>query len=170
VTDADASVVARVPPVGSPLWLAVVSGLGVGLLGGLVGLGGAVPAPLLIGLFGSPHCKRHREQGHEPDRGAGRHPSRLLAVPLADVASRVDRRDQPAGGLACGGVDRRVLGDADASRRLRVPILQGIAVVFAAEHVGAASVPTIAQAIVGVAAGFVSEVVAAIMGVAGGNR
>lgn len=178
MTDAHASVVASSSrPVGSPLWLAVVSSLGVGLVGGLVGLGGAeFRLPLLIGLFGFAAL-----QAVIVNKAMSlivvlvAIPSRLLAVPLADVASEWT----VVINLLVGSLVGAWIGASWATRmraatlyRVLAILLVGIAVVFAAEHVGAlppVSLPPIAQAIVGVAAGFGIGVVAAIMGVAGGE-
>lgn len=154
-----------------------MSGLGVGLLGGLVGLGGAeFRLPLLIGLFGFAAL-----QAVIVNKAMSlivvlvAIPSRLLAVPLADVASEWT----VVINLLVGSLVGAWIGASWATRmraatlyRVLAILLVGIAVVFAAEHVGAlppVSLPPIAQAIVGVAAGFGIGVVAAIMGVAGGE-
>ena len=154
-----------------------MSGLGVGLLGGLVGLGGAeFRLPLLIGLFGFAAL-----QAVIVNKAMSlivvlvAIPSRLLAVPLADVASEWT----VVINLLVGSLVGAWIGASWATRmraatlyRVLAILLVGIAVVFAAEHVGAlprVSLPPIAQAIVGVAAGCGIGVVAAIMGVAGGE-
>lgn len=164
-------------PVGRPLWLAAVTGAGVGLLGGLVGLGGAeFRLPLLIGLFGFVAL-----QAVIVNKAMGlivvivAIPSRLLAVPLAEVASH----STIVVNLLVGSLVGAWLGASWATRmrattlyRVLAILLVAIAVVFAAEHVGALptlALPPVAQAVVGVAAGFGIGVVAAIMGVAGGE-
>lgn len=74
---------------GRPLWLAAVTGAGVGLLGGLVGLGGAeFRLPLLIGLFGFVALQTVIvNKAMSLIVVIVAIPSRLLAVPLAEVAS-----------------------------------------------------------------------------------
>ncbi len=164
-------------PVGRPLWLAALTGAGVGLIGGLVGLGGAeFRLPLLIGLFGFVAL-----QAVIVNKAMSlivvivAIPSRLLAVPLAEVASHWTI----VANLLVGSLVGAWLGASWATRmraatlyRVLAILLVAIAVVFAAEHVGALptlALPPIAQAVLGVAAGFGIGVVAAIMGVAGGE-
>ena len=102
-------------------------------------------------------------------------PSRLLAVPLADVASHWT----VVVNLLVGSLVGAWLGASWATKmrtatlyRVLAVLLVGIAVVLAAEHVGAlpsVSLPLVVLAVVGVIAGFGIGVVAAIMGVAGGE-
>lgn len=163
--------------VGRPLWLAFVTGAGVGLLGGLVGLGGAeFRLPLLIGLFGFVAL-----QAVTVNKAMSlivvivAIPSRLLAVPLAEVTSHWTI----VANLLAGSLVGAWFGASWATRmrtatlyRVLAALLVGIAVVFAAEHAGAIHPLTLgstAQAIAGVIAGFGIGVVAAIMGVAGGE-
>ena len=163
--------------VGRPLWLAALTGAGVGLLGGLVGLGGAeFRLPLLIGLFGFVAL-----QAVIVNKAMSlivvivAIPSRLLAVPLAEVASHWTI----VVNLLVGSLVGAWLGASWATRmrattlyRVLAILLVGIAIVFAAEHFGALptlDLPPVAQAVMGVAAGFGIGVVAAIMGVAGGE-
>lgn len=162
---------------GRPLWLAGLTGAGVGLLGGLVGLGGAeFRLPLLIGLFGFVAL-----QAVIVNKAMSlivvlvAIPSRLLAVPLVDVASHWTI----VVNLLLGSLVGAWLGASWATRmraatlyRVLAALLVGIAVVFAAEHADAIpslNLPPLAQAIAGVVAGFGIGVVAAIMGVAGGE-
>lgn len=178
VTGASTDVTAAAArPVGTPLWLASLSGVGVGLLGGLVGLGGAeFRLPLLIGLFGFAAL-----QAVIVNKAMSlivvivAIPSRLLAVPLADVASHWN----VVLNLLAGSLVGAWVGASWATRvrtatlyRVLAVLLVGIAAVFTAEHAGTlppVSLPAPAQAIVGMLAGFGIGVVAAVMGVAGGE-
>ena len=152
-------------------------GAGVGLLGGLVGLGGAeFRLPLLIGLFGFVAL-----QAVIVNKAMSlivvivAIPSRLLAVPLAEVSSHW----AIVVNLLIGSLLGAWLGASWATRmraatlyRVLALLLVGIAVVFAAQHLGAIptlDLPPAAQAVAGVVAGFGIGVVAAIMGVAGGE-
>lgn len=164
-------------PVGRPLWLAGLTGAGVGLLGGLVGLGGAeFRLPLLIRLFGFVAL-----QAVIVNKAMSlivvlvAIPSRLLAVPLVDVASNWTI----VVNLLLGSLVGAWLGASWATRmraatlyRVLAALLVGIAVVFGAGHADAIpslNLPPLAQVIAGVVAGFGIGVVAAIMGVAGGE-
>ncbi len=163
--------------VGRPLWLAALTGAGVGLLGGLVGLGGAeFRLPLLIGLFGFVAL-----QAVIVNKAMSlivvivAIPSRLVAVPLGTVAGHWSI----VVNLLLGSLAGAWLGATWATRmrpatlyRVLAVLLVGIAAVFAAEHAGAIptlALPAPAEALVGVVAGFGIGVVAAIMGVAGGE-
>ena len=142
-----------------------------------MGLGGAeFRLPLLIGLFGFVAL-----QAVIVNKAMSlivvlvAIPSRLLAVPLTEVASHWTI----AVNLLVGSMVGAWLGASWATRmrpatlyRVLAALLVGIAVVFAAEHAGALpslSLPPVVQAAAGVAAGFGIGVVAAIMGVAGGE-
>jgi len=163
--------------VGRPLWLAGLTGAGVGLLGGLVGLGGAeFRLPFLIGLFGFVALQAvivNKAMSLIVVMVAI--PSRLLAVPFAEVACHWSI----VVNLLVGSLVGAWLGASWATRmraatlyRVLAVLLVGIAAVFAAEHVGAIptlNLPAVAQALAGVVAGFGIGVVAAIMGVAGGE-
>ena len=102
-------------------------------------------------------------------------PSRLLAVPLADVTSHWTI----VANLLAGSLVGAWFGASWATRmrsstlyRVLAVLLVGIAVVFAAEHAGTVQGLTLAaaaQTVAGVVAGFGIGVVAAIMGVAGGE-
>ncbi len=160
-----------------PLWLAVLAGAAVGLLGGLVGLGGAeFRLPLLIGLFGFIAL-----QAVIVNKAMSlvvvllALPSRLVAVPLDALAAHWF----VAVSLLVGSLPGAWVGAAWATRmraatlyRVLGVLLLGIAAVFAAHHLDVIpqlTLPTAAQAVVGVAAGFGIGVVAAVMGVAGGE-
>lgn len=159
------------------MWLAFVSGCGVGMLGGLVGLGGAeFRLPLLVALFGFAAL-----QAVIVNKAMSlivvliAIPARLLAVPFADVIVEWT----VVANLLAGSLVGAWLGATWATRmraatlhRMLSVLLLGIAVVFAAEHVvaiPALSLPLLAQAVAGLVAGFGIGAVAAIMGVAGGE-
>jgi uncharacterized membrane protein YfcA len=160
-----------------PLRWAFLAGAGVGLLGGLVGLGGAeFRLPLLIGLFGFIAL-----QAVIVNKAMSllvvlvALPSRLVAVPLDAVASHWF----VAVSLLLGSLPGAWMGASWATRmraatlyRVLGVLLLGIAAVFAAHHldvIPTLALPTSAQAAAGVVAGFGIGVVAAVMGVAGGE-
>ncbi len=160
-----------------PLWQATLAGAAVGLLGGLVGLGGAeFRLPLLIGPFGFVAV-----QAVIVNKAMSlvvvllALPSRLVAVPLDAVAAHWC----VAVSLLLGSLPGAWVGAAWATRvraatlhRVLGVLLLGIAAVFAAHHLDAIPQPaltTAAEAAAGVAAGFGIGVVAAVMGVAGGE-
>jgi uncharacterized membrane protein YfcA len=157
--------------------LAFLAGAGVGLLGGLVGLGGAeFRLPLLLGLFGFVALSAvivNKTMSLLVVLVAL--PSRLAAVPLDALAAHWF----VAVSLLVGSLPGAWVGASWATRmraatlyRVLGVLLLGIAVVFAAYHLDAIpqlALPTGAQAVVGVVAGFGIGVVAAVMGVAGGE-
>ncbi len=160
-----------------PLWLAFLAGAGVGLLGGLVGLGGAeFRLPLLIGLFSFIAL-----QAVIVNKAMSllvvlvALPSRLAAVPLDAVVPYWFVTVS----LLLGSLPGAWMGASWATRmraatlyRVLGVLLLGIAAVFAAHHLDVIpelALPGAAQAVVGVAAGFGIGVVAAVMGVAGGE-
>lgn len=164
-------------PVERPLRLAAMTGAGVGLIGGLVGLGGAeFRLPLLIGLFGFVAL-----QAVIVNKAMSlivviiAIPSRLLAVPLAEVASHWTIVVNLLIGSLLGawiGASWAIRMRAATLHRVLSILLVGIAAVFAAEHLGAIptlAIPPAGQAVAGALAGFGIGVVAAIMGVAGGE-
>ena len=160
-----------------PSWLAFVVGAAVGLLGGLVGLGGAeFLLPLLIGLFAFVALQAvilNKAMSLVVVLVAL--PSRLAAVPLDTVLSHWF----VAVSLLLGSLPGAWVGASWATRmrvatlyRILGLLLLGIAAVFAVHHLGALpqlALPTAAQAAAGVLAGFGIGVVAAVMGVAGGE-
>ncbi len=158
-------------------WPAFLTGAVVGLLGGLVGLGGAeFRLPLLIGLFGFAALQAvvvNKAMSLVVVLAAV--PSRLLAVPFDAVAAHW----LVAVSLLAGGLPGAWAGASWATRvraatlyRVLAVLLLVIAAVFAAHHLAALphlTLPTAAQAAAGVGAGFGIGVVAAVMGVAGGE-
>jgi uncharacterized membrane protein YfcA len=160
-------------------WLPLVFACGalVGVLGGLIGLGGAeFRLPLLIGVFG--FAALHAvilNKAMSLVVVIAALPARLLALPLALVT--------PQWGVALNLLAGSLLGawaGASWATRMRsatlyrvlAVLLVLIAVALAASHAGAITplaVPPLAQAVLGVAAGAGIGVVAALMGVAGGE-
>jgi uncharacterized protein len=149
----------------------------VGLLGGLVGLGGAeLRLPLLVGVFGFAALAAvivNKAMSLVVVLVAV--PSRLVAVPVAEVVAA-----WPAVlNLLAGSLIGAWLGATWATRmatatlfRVLALLLVSIAVVFTAERLGTLSSLDLvgpAQVVVGVVAGFGVGVVAALMGVAGGE-
>lgn len=160
-----------------PWWLALGSGAAVGLLGGLVGLGGAeFRLPLLIGLFGFVALQAViLNKAMSLIVVLVAIPSRMFAVPVSEVAVHWGI----VVNLLMGSLVGAWLGASWAIRmrtatlyRVLAALLVGIAVIFAVEHLGvlpALDLAPVVQILVGVAAGFGIGVVAAIMGVAGGE-
>ncbi|CAG0950677.1 hypothetical protein MTYP_00173 [Methylophilaceae bacterium] len=154
------------------------SGLGIGTLGGLIGLGGAeFRLPLLIGMFGFnalPAVIINKAVSLVVV--ASSLPFRAGSIPFANV---LDRWDIIATLLA-GSLTGAWFGAGWATRlkshtlsRVLAILLVAIAVVLLAGHKPAASGPPVFSgvilALVGMAAGFGIGVVASMMGVAGGE-
>src|SRR3954452_6643108 len=160
-----------------PPWLAFLAGGGVGLLGGLVGLGGAeFRLPLLIGLFAFVALQAvivNKAMSLVVVLVAL--PSRLVAVPLDALTAHWF----VAVSLLAGSLPGAWVGAAWATRmrtatlyRVFGVLLLGIAAVFTASHLNVLpqlALPTAAQGAIGVVAGFGIGVVAAVTGVAGGE-
>lgn len=153
------------------------AGAAVGLLGGLVGLGGAeFRLPLLLTLFGFAALAAvivNKAMSLVVVLAAI--PARIAAVPLSEVADEWTA----VLNLLAGSLLGAWLGASWATRmatktlyRVLAILLLGIAVVFAAERIG--TLPTAdltgpVQVLAGVVAGFGIGVVAALLGVAGGE-
>lgn len=160
----------------SPAW-ALGVGVLVGVLGGLVGLGGAeFRLPLLLGVFGfAALAAVVVNKAMSLVVVVAAIPSRLVGVPLDAVAAQWP----VVLNLLAGSLLGAWLGAAWATRmrsstlhRVLAVLLVAIAVVFAAEHTGTLSplgLDGAAQLVVGLVAGFGIGVVAALMGVAGGE-
>ena len=158
-------------------WPAALAGAAVGLLGGLVGLGGAeFRLPLLLGLFALaalPGVIVNKALSLTVVVAAI--PSRLGAVPLEELAAHWF----VAASLLAGSLPGAWVGAAWATRmrattlhRVLGLLLLGISGAFAAHHLGwlpQSDLPTAAQAAAGVVTGFGIGGVAALMGVAGGE-
>lgn len=172
-TDAptDAMGVTRSPAMG------FIAGAAVGLLGGLVGLGGAeFRLPLLLAVFGfAALAAVIVNKAMSLVVVMASIPARLTAVPIAEVAQEWTA----VVNLLAGSLVGAWLGASWATRmksatlyRILAVLLVFIAVVFTAERMGtlpSADLSAPAQLVAGVVAGFGIGVVAALMGVAGGE-
>lgn len=159
----------------APVGFAV--GGAVGLLGGLIGLGGAeFRLPLLIGLFGFAALQAViLNKALSLVVVLTALPARLFAVPFGDVAASWT----VAANLVAGSVVGAWVGATWATRmrsatlyRVLAGLLVLVAVALVAGHVGtlgALPLPAAVRAVIGVAAGFLIGVVAALMGIAGGE-
>ncbi len=160
----------------SVVWAFAV-GAAVGLVGGLVGLGGAeFRLPLLIGVFGFAALSAViLNKAMSLVVVVAAIPARLFAVPLTEVVDHWEI----AVNLLIGSLVGAWVGASWATRmgtarlyRVIAVLLVGIAVVFAASHWGVLPDPGLTGVglfVVGVLAGFLIGVVAAVMGVAGGE-
>ena len=151
----------------------------IGVLGGLIGLGGAeFRLPLLIGAFRFAALEGgHPEQGHEPGRRRlGAAVSRAGTVPFAAVAATTGRSSSICWRAVCSGrgserAGRSGFGHKPLHRVIAI-MLGLIAVVLLSGHgvTGSGAMLTgVAQAVAGVVAGFCIGIVAALLGVAGGE-
>jgi uncharacterized membrane protein YfcA len=152
-------------------------GAGVGLLGGLIGLGGAeFRLPLLIGVFGFLALQAViLNKAMSLVVVAAALPARLLSVSLEDVLAEW----HVVVNLLAGSLAGAWLGATWATRmasdtlyRVIAALLVLIAVALAANHAGTIpelDLTTGAQVVAGFAAGLGIGVVAALMGVAGGE-
>ncbi|WP_460866352.1 TSUP family transporter [Nocardioides pakistanensis] len=152
-------------------------GAAVGLLGGLVGLGGAeFRLPLLLSVFGFAALAAvivNKAMSLVVVIAAT--PARLAAVPLANVGAQWP----VVVNLLAGSLVGAWLGASWATRmatatlyRVLAVLLVLIALVFTAERLGTLPALDLAepvQLVAGVVAGFGIGVVAALMGVAGGE-
>lgn len=158
------------------LWPGFLAGAAVGVLGGLVGLGGAefrLPLLLMFGFAALASVIINKAMSLVVVMVAL--PARLGAVPFDALAAHW----LVPVTLLVGSLPGAWLGAAWATRmrtdslhRVLGALLVGIAAVFGAFHLGwlpPLELPTAAQAVVGAVAGFGVGVVAALMGVAGGE-
>ena len=158
--------------------LAFAAGAGVGLLGGMIGLGGAeFRLPLLIGLFGFVALQAvivNKAMSLAVVITAL--PARLVAVPFADLAPHWPI----AVNLLAGSLAGAWVGASWATRMRTATlhkVLAALLVLMAAAlvwtHLSPAShslnLPAPVLAVLGLVAGFAIGVVAAVMGVAGGE-
>ncbi|WP_198954421.1 sulfite exporter TauE/SafE family protein [Kineosporia sp. R_H_3] len=153
------------------------AGAAVGILGGMIGLGGAeFRLPLLIGLFGFVALQAVIvNKALSLVVVASALPARLAAVPLHDLSPHWT----VVVNLLAGSVVGAWLGASWATRmrsttlyRVLAVLLVLIATALAANHLGTLTtlnLPPAVRVIVGLAAGTAIGVVAALMGVAGGE-
>lgn len=172
---------AAAPPAASPLARSALVGFGagatVGVLGGLVGLGGAeFRLPLLLTVFGfAALAAVIVNKAMSLVVVAAAIPARLAAVPLSEVADEWGA----VVNLLAGSLIGAWIGATWATRmasatlyRVLAVLLVFIAVVFTAERLGTIPTANLAepvQIVAGVVAGFGIGVVAALLGVAGGE-
>ena len=153
------------------------AGAGVGVLGGLVGLGGAeLRLPLLLGVFAfTALAAVIVNKAMSLVVVVVAIPARLTGVPFGDVADEW----LTVVNLLAGSLAGAWLGASWATRiatrtlhRVLAVLLVLIAVVFVAERAGTVSQADLSDPVrvaAGVVAGFGIGVVAAVMGVAGGE-
>ncbi|PND54518.1 permease [Mycobacterium sp. ENV421] len=166
------------PGFGRRHWPAVFgSGAVIGLLGGLIGLGGAeFRLPLLIGVFGFAALQAViLNKAMSLIVVATALPARLFSIPFADVFPHWTI----AVNLLAGSLLGAWIGASWATRmrsatlyRVLAVLLVGIAATLVATHfghVGALDLPVAARITAGVVAGVLIGIVAALMGVAGGE-
>lgn len=167
----------RQPPSGAAAVRVVAAGAAVGLLGGMIGLGGAeFRLPLLIGLFGFAALQAvilNKAMSLVVVLTAL--PARLLAVPYSELAPHWN----VALNLLAGSLIGAYLGASWATRmrtatlyRVLAALLVLIAAALVASHLGtfnSLGLTGPAQIVAGVIAGLFIGVVAAVMGVAGGE-
>lgn len=157
--------------------LAFIAGAGVGLLGGMIGLGGAeFRLPLLIGVFGFVALQAViLNKALSLVVVLTALPARLLGVPFGEVAAHWT----VIVNLLAGSLVGAWLGATWATKmksktlyRVLAALLVVIAITLLATHLGdvrPSGIDGLWQVAAGVAAGVVIGVVAALMGVAGGE-
>jgi uncharacterized protein len=153
------------------------TGAGIGVLGGMIGLGGAeFRLPLLIGVFGFIALQAvivNKAMSLIVVLTAL--PARLLSVPYADVAAQWSVVVNLLGGTVIGawvGATWATRMRAATSYRVLAALLVLIAAALAWSHFGSAGpldLPPVTRTVAGVIAGLAIGVVAALMGVAGGE-
>lgn len=157
--------------------LAFAVGAVVGILGGMIGLGGAeFRLPLLIGLFGFAALQAViMNKAMSLIVVVTALPARLLGVPLGDVTPFwfivVNLLIGSLVGAWVGAHWATKIASKSLYRVLAI-LLLAIAALLVVTHfvtIEQANLPAPAQWIIGVLAGFVIGVVAALMGVAGGE-
>ena len=156
---------------------AFVTGAGVGVLGGMIGLGGAeFRLPLLIGVFGFLALQAViLNKAMSLIVVLTALPARLIAVPYSDLAPYW----YVVGNLLAGSLIGAWIGANWATRmrsatlyKVIAALLVFMAVALTITHltqVGGLDLPVIPRTVAGVAAGVAIGAVAAVMGVAGGE-
>ena len=164
-------------PLRASSWHVVAAGGAVGLLGGMIGLGGAeFRLPLLIGLFGFLALQAViLNKAMSLLVVVTALPARLAAVPLDTLAPHGSVVLNLLGGTLVGawaGASWALTMRTSTLYRVLAGMLVLIAVALYASHAGTyepLDLPAAARVPVGVVAGFLIGVVAAVMGVAGGE-
>jgi uncharacterized membrane protein YfcA len=155
------------------LWAALATGAGVGLLGGLIGLGGAeFRLPLLIGLFGFATLEAViMNKALSLILVVSGRPARLVAVPF----DTVNGSWFVVANLLAGGLIGAWIGATWATRtlyRVLAVLLVLIAIALAWNHFGDLDpvlLDPVPRTLLGPAADVGISIVAALMGVAGGE-
>lgn len=158
-------------------WQAVAAGAAVGLLGGMIGLGGAeFRLPLLIGLFGFVALQAViLNKAMSLLVVVTALPARLVAVPPSAIASEWPVVLNLLAGTLVGawaGASWAVRMRTSTLYRVLATMLVLIAAALWASHAGPVDpldLPPLALVPAGVVAGLLIGVVAAVMGVAGGE-
>lgn len=160
-----------------PLWIAVLTGALVGVLGGMIGLGGAeFRLPLLIGLFG--FAALHAviiNKAMSLIVVITALPARLLSIPLDQLTPHWSVAANLLAGSLIGAWVGATWATKMASRtlyRVLAALLVLIAVALLVTHllpIASADLEPWVRVPAGVLAGFAIGVVAALMGVAGGE-
>lgn len=153
------------------------TGAGIGVLGGMIGLGGAqFRLPLLIGVFGFIALQAViLNKAMSLIVVLTALPARLLSVPYADVAAQWSVIVNLLGGTLIGawvGATWATKMRSAALHRVLAALLVLIAAALPWSHFGSAGpldLPPVTRAVAGVIAGLAIGVVAALMGVAGGE-
>lgn len=157
--------------------LAFLTGAGIGILGGMIGLGGAeFRLPLLIGVFGFLALLAViLNKAMSLIVVLTALPARLISVPYSDLAPYwyvvVNLLAGSLGGAWIGATWATKMRSATLYKVIAV-LLVFIAAALATTHLsqlGTLDLPPVPRAILGVAAGVGIGVVAAVMGVAGGE-
>nr|WP_281367955.1 sulfite exporter TauE/SafE family protein [Nonomuraea typhae] len=157
--------------------LVFVAGAAVGLLGGMIGLGGAeFRLPLLVGLFGfAALAAVILNKAMSLVVVLAALPARLAAVPLADLAAHWPVAVNLLAGSLLGawaGASWAVRMRSATLYKVLAALMVLMAAALVLTHtatIGSPAPPGPVQAVAGVVAGFGIGVVAAIMGVAGGE-
>ena len=155
----------------------VLAGAAVGVLGGLIGLGGAeFRLPLLIGVFGFAALQAViLNKAMSLVVVSAALPARLAAVPFGDVADHLDVVLNLLAGTLIGawlGATVAVRLTSSTLYRTLAILLGAIAVVLYSTHQGTLEpleIGGLVQVVVGVIAGVGIGIVASVMGVAGGE-
>jgi len=157
---------------------AFIAGAAIGILGGLIGLGGAeFRLPLLLGMFGFGALEAViLNKAMSLVVVAAALPFRAGSVPLASIIGRIDIVLTLLAGSLIGawfGASLATKLQSKALYRIIAALLLGIAAVLLWGHDpdinGASAIHGVSRAIVGVIAGIGIGAVASFLGVAGGE-
>ncbi len=168
----------RLPGFGRTSWVAFLGGAFIGVLGGLIGLGGAeFRLPLLIGIFGFVALEAIiLNKATSLIVVASALVFRSQAVPVSAIFGHASIVATLLAGSLFGawyGADLATRLNSQSLYRIIAVLLVGIAIVLLAAHNPTASTQPLLtgtlQTLAGIGAGFVIGVIAAFLGVAGGE-